>query len=74
MNFVICFKGYICVDNFYVEGCGMVCDKLGICVDFGEFCGGFVGFWCKGDRVCIDDLCDDCDFCNGGVDCGGICV
>ncbi|CAP60897.1 uncharacterized protein PODANS_0_800 [Podospora anserina S mat+] len=74
VNPATCPKGHICVDNPYVEGCGMACDKPGICVDPGEFCGGFAGFRCKGDRVCIDDPRDDCDPRNGGADCGGICV
>ncbi|KAK4172770.1 hypothetical protein QBC36DRAFT_361865 [Triangularia setosa] len=74
VNPVNCPRGQICVDNPYVEGCGMACDKPGICVDPSEFCGGFAGFRCKGDKVCIDDPRDDCDPFNGGADCGGICV
>jgi hypothetical protein len=63
---VDCPKGYICVDDPYVHGCGMACDRPGICVQ-PEFCGGFAGFACKdGDKICIDDPRDDCDPMNGG--------
>ena len=73
---VDCPKGFTCVDDPYVRGCGMACDRPGICVDVREpeFCGGFAGFRCKNDRMCIDDPRDDCDPKNGGADCGGICV
>ncbi|KAK5655616.1 hypothetical protein OQA88_5547 [Cercophora sp. LCS_1] len=70
-----CAKGYHCVDDPYVAGCGMACDRPGICVpETAAFCGGFAGFQCKGGLQCIDDPRDDCDPRNGGADCGGICV
>ncbi|KAK0614596.1 hypothetical protein B0T14DRAFT_437454 [Immersiella caudata] len=69
-----CPKGYICVDDPRVKGCGMACDRPGICVQ-PEFCGGFAGFACKDEgKICVDDPRDDCDPLNGGADCGGICV
>ncbi|KAK4183649.1 hypothetical protein QBC35DRAFT_345590, partial [Podospora australis] len=76
VNPYTCPKGQICVDNPYVEGCGMACDKPGICVDAAaaQFCGGFAGFQCRDGKLCIDDPRDDCDPWNGGADCGGICV
>ncbi|KAM7189295.1 hypothetical protein V8F20_010203 [Naviculisporaceae sp. PSN 640] len=71
---VSCPKGQICVDDPRVAGCGMACDRPGICVT-PEFCGGFAGFACKDkNKICIDDPRDDCDPKNGGADCGGICV
>ncbi|KAK3984226.1 hypothetical protein QBC44DRAFT_337380 [Cladorrhinum sp. PSN332] len=72
-----CPKGQYCVDDPRVEGCGMACDRPGICVTpaGAEFCGGFAGFACKDkNKLCIDDPRDDCDPRNGGADCGGICV
>ncbi|KAK4226027.1 hypothetical protein QBC38DRAFT_481606 [Podospora fimiseda] len=72
-----CPKGQYCVDDPRVEGCGMACDRPGICVTpaDSEFCGGFAGFACKDpNKLCIDDPRDDCDPRNGGADCGGICV
>ncbi|KAK4463045.1 hypothetical protein QBC42DRAFT_152903, partial [Cladorrhinum samala] len=69
-----CPKGQICVDDPRVSGCGMACDRPGICVT-PEFCGGFAGIPCKDkNKVCIDDPRDDCDPMHGGADCGGICV
>lgn len=63
---VNCPKGYICVDDPYVRGCGMACDRPGICVQ-PEFCGGYAGFACKDARKrCVDDPRDDCDPKNGG--------
>lgn len=74
VNPVSCPKGQICVDDPRVSGCGMACDRPGICVT-PEFCGGFAGFACKDkNKICIDDPRDDCDPKNGGADCGGICV
>ncbi|KAK0638472.1 hypothetical protein B0T16DRAFT_226284 [Cercophora newfieldiana] len=71
---VDCAKGFICVDDPYVRGCGMACDRPGICVK-PEFCGGFAGFACKDkNKICVDDPRDDCDPLNGGADCGGICI
>ncbi|KAK4209943.1 hypothetical protein QBC37DRAFT_429575 [Rhypophila decipiens] len=71
---VPCPKGQICVDDPRIEGCGMACDRPGICVT-PEFCGGFAGFACKdANKLCVDDPRDDCDPFNGGADCGGICV
>ncbi|KAK4160568.1 hypothetical protein QBC43DRAFT_372966 [Cladorrhinum sp. PSN259] len=72
-----CPRGQYCVDDPRVEGCGMACDRPGICVPVAgaEFCGGFAGFACKDkNKMCIDDPRDDCDPRNGGADCGGICV
>lgn len=35
-----CAKGYHCVDDPYVKGCGMACDRPGICVpETAAFCG-----------------------------------
>lgn len=69
-----CADDEICMDDPYVEGCGLACDRPGICVK-PEFCGGFAGFSCKDPRkICVDDPRDDCDPLNGGADCGGVCV
>ncbi|KAL1839100.1 hypothetical protein VTJ49DRAFT_1868 [Mycothermus thermophilus] len=68
-----CPDGEICVDDPYVGGCGMACDRPGICVK-PVFCGGFAGIPCKDGKKCVDDPRDDCDPMNGGADCGGICV
>lgn len=70
---VDCPKGEVCIDNPYVEGCGMACDMPGICVE-PVFCGGFAGIPCKDGKICVDDPRDSCDPLNGGADCGGICV
>ncbi|TFK95071.1 hypothetical protein BDV98DRAFT_609155 [Pterulicium gracile] len=69
-----CPRGYVCVDDPYVGGCGMACDAPGICVKPNTFCGGFAGFRCKGEKRCVDNSSDDCSSLNGGADCGGICV
>jgi len=73
---VDCPKGYFCVDDPYVHGCGMACDRPGICVkETSQFCGGFAGFRCEGadaGKMCVDDPRDDCDVARGGADCGGI--
>ncbi len=71
-----CEKGFSCIDNPYVEGCGLACDRPGICVnlDKAQFCGGFAGFQCKNGLLCVDDPRDDCDPQNGGADCGGVCI
>ena len=54
------------MDDPYVRGCGMACDRPGICVK-PEFCGGFAGFRCKdANKMCVDDPRDDCDPKNGG--------
>jgi len=61
-----CGKGFVCVDNPYVKGCGMACDRPGICVP-DESCGGFVGKRCQNaNKECFDDPRDDCDPKNGG--------
>lgn len=73
MQPVGCAEDEICVDDPYVSGCGMACDRPGICVK-PIFCGGFAGFQCKDGKICIDDPRDDCDPLNGGYDCGGVCV
>lgn len=71
---VSCPKGQICIDDPRIGGCGMACDRPGICVT-PEFCGGFAGLPCKdANKICVDDPRDDCDPLNGGADCGGICV
>ncbi|KAK1750135.1 hypothetical protein QBC47DRAFT_353950 [Echria macrotheca] len=70
-----CPAGFLCVDDPYVKGCGMACDRPGICVpEKAPFCGGFAGFACKDGKICIDHPGDGCDPQNGGADCGGICV
>lgn len=73
---VFCPKGSVCVDDPHVEGCGMACDRPGICVETAkaEFCGGIAGFRCPEGKMCIDDPRDDCSADNGGADCGGMCV
>jgi hypothetical protein len=53
------------------------CDPIPQCVDDDgepDFCGGFAGFPCPGNQLCVDDPSDDCDPNMGGADCGGICV
>lgn len=61
-----CGKGFVCVDNPYVKGCGMACDRPGICVP-DESCGGFIGKRCQdANKECFDDPRDDCDPKNGG--------
>jgi hypothetical protein len=62
-----------CIDDPYVGGCGMACDRPGICVKKSDHCGGFAGFRCNGGK-CVDDPTDNCDPKNGGADCMGICV
>ena len=68
--------GLFCVNDPYVEGCGMECDRPGICIEPKkmEFCGGFGGFVCAADKICVDDPSDECDPHDGGADCGGVCV
>ncbi|KAL2120034.1 hypothetical protein VTJ04DRAFT_6995 [Mycothermus thermophilus] len=68
-----CADDEICIDDPYVSGCGLACDRPGICVK-PVFCGGIAGIPCKGGKKCIDDPRDDCDPRKGGADCGGICV
>lgn len=36
-------------------------------------CGGLAGTKCPKNKICIDDLTDDCDPTKGGRDCSGIC-
>jgi len=68
-----CEADEACVDDPYVEGCGMACDRPGICVKKSSHCGGFAGFRCNGGK-CVDDPTDSCDPNAGGADCMGICV
>ncbi|EEH37691.1 hypothetical protein PAAG_08109 [Paracoccidioides lutzii Pb01] len=68
-----CPLGYICIDDPRVPGCGMACDRPGICVR-SEFCGGIAGIPCPRGKTCYDNPTDDCDPKKGGADCGGICV
>jgi hypothetical protein len=37
-------------------------------------CGGIAGLRCPTGFECVDDPRDTCSPCNGGADCGGICV
>jgi hypothetical protein len=37
-------------------------------------CGGIAGLRCPKGFECVDDPRDSCSPCNGGADCGGICV
>ena len=69
-----CEDGELCVDDPYVEGCGMACDRPGICVRPVFVCGGFAGRACRHGMMCIDDPRDECDSEHRGADCGGICV
>ncbi len=39
-----------------------------------SFCGGTDSMHCPLGTLCVDDLTDDCDPTNGGVDCRGVCV
>jgi hypothetical protein len=68
-----CEADEACIDDPFVGGCGMACDRPGICVKKSNHCGGFAGFKCNGGK-CVDDPTDACDPKNGGADCMGICV
>lgn len=68
-----CPYGQLCVDNPYVPGCGMACDRPGICVE-DKMCGGIAAFPCPKGKTCVDDPRDDCDPKNGGADCSGVCA
>lgn len=63
----------ICIDAPWT-GCGMACDRPGICVE-GIMCAGFAGFRCPEDTdVCIDWPNDGCDPKASGRDCAGVCI
>lgn len=68
-----CPEGNICIDDPWSPGCGMACDKPGICVKPIR-CGGFIGEACPKGMWCVDDPRDACDPLNGGADCIGLCV
>lgn len=74
-----CPEGYSCIDDPRVKGCGMACDRPGICVSanlHGDVaCAGFAGLACKDTkRQCYDVPNDGCDPNNKGRDCSGICL
>lgn len=72
-----CPEGSTCLDDPRVPGCGMACDRRGICVpDDAPQCLGFAGFVCpEGEGFeCYDRPGDDCDLDDGGADCIGVCL
>jgi hypothetical protein len=73
-NYLLCDKGYICINNPFASGCGLECDATGICVSE-RGCGGFAGTPCPDSRqICVDDPRDDCVAEEGGRDCIGLCM
>ncbi|PKS10958.1 hypothetical protein jhhlp_002717 [Lomentospora prolificans] len=68
-----CEEGYVCVDDPRVEGCGMACDRPGVCVEK-KPCGGYFGLPCPAGLICVEDPSDGCDPAQGAVDCNGVCV
>lgn len=71
-----CAPGTHCIDDPREPGgCGMACDKPGICVpDKPVSCGGFAGFLCPAGLSCYDIPKDGCDPKKGGADCLGMCL
>ncbi|KAH6695682.1 hypothetical protein F5X68DRAFT_198746 [Plectosphaerella plurivora] len=74
-----CATGTTCRDDPRVPGCGLACDRQGICIpDKAPQCGGIAGLKCpnvKGqDYVCYDFPNDECDPATGGADCTGVCL
>jgi hypothetical protein len=82
-----CPSMYKCIDDPRRQGCGMACDRPGICVHIDtRQCGGLKGFRCPElppgpcpEDIgvyfgCYDDPRDSCDPLKGGKDCIGICL
>lgn len=70
-----CPKGTTCRDDPRVPGCGMACDRTGICIpDDAPPCNGFAGFQCPRGLECYDLPNDGCDPEDGGRDCIGVCL
>jgi hypothetical protein len=71
-----CPRGHRCIDDPRIDGCGMACDRPGICVPYNApTCAGFAGRRCRrGLGLQCFDFPDQCDPYNGGRDCGGICL
>lgn len=72
-----CPKGTTCKDDPRISGCGMACDRQGICIpDKAPRCRGIKGSRCpKGEKLeCYDYPNDECDPKNGGRDCIGVCL
>ncbi|KAM0335039.1 hypothetical protein ACHAQA_000073 [Verticillium albo-atrum] len=72
-----CPRGTTCLDDPRVDGCGMACDRPGICIpNKAPECGGFLGLACPygSGLECFDRPNDDCDPKNGGADCPGVCL
>ncbi|KAJ6441296.1 Kazal domain-containing protein [Purpureocillium lavendulum] len=72
-----CPPGTRCVDDPRdpLVGCGLACDKPGICVpDKPAQCSGFMGLMCPDGLHCYDKPKDGCDPKKGGADCIGICL
>jgi hypothetical protein len=67
-----CSADESCVDDPYQGGCGMSCDRPGMCVSKAKRCGGFAGIKCEG--KCVDDPNDRCSSKRGGADCIGLCI
>lgn len=65
-----------CDGETYANACaaaaaGASVHSQGVCPDL--TCGGVAGLACPGLGRCADDLSDECDPAQGGVDCGGRC-
>lgn len=70
-----CDRNSECKDDPRFPGCGMACDRPGICIPKNApSCGGFAGFRCPAGLYCYDKPNDGCDPRNGGADCIGICL
>jgi hypothetical protein len=70
-----CPRGFECIDDPRIPGCGMACDRPGICVHIKrDVCGGIAGFPCPPRQRCYDVPGGGCDPGNRGADCSGICL
>ncbi|PFH60329.1 hypothetical protein XA68_11140 [Ophiocordyceps unilateralis] len=70
-----CDKNSECLDDPRIPGCGMACDRPGICIPKNApSCSGFAGRRCPQGLTCYDKPNDGCDPKNGGADCIGVCL
>lgn len=68
-------KSGTCISDPRQPGCGLACDRPGICVPKDvPRCGGYAGLKCPEGLQCFDDPRDECDPDNGGFDCTGLCL
>ncbi|KAJ0164262.1 hypothetical protein CTA2_1409 [Colletotrichum tanaceti] len=68
-----CPASFECIDDPFVPGCGLACDRPGICV-VPIMCGGIAAIKCPAGKFCVDDPRDDCHPLTGGADCSGLCI